>query len=372
MGAAIILKPNAGLYLPGLVIWMVLYRPAGMTKGWRAWIRPLAVMSAATLVIPAATLVWLWRFDLLRDARVAVVDFNRFYVGEGFTLVGQVLALGDKVAYRVETDPLWFAGSVAGLVAVFELIRRQAVSPLAGLAMCWGATSAFVIFVNGTRLFNSYFIQVLPPLTLMVTWLFFDWSRAAKARKPLAVGVAIFMLAILVGFRIHAPHRQRSYVARVMSSVRANIEHTLGREDRVAYLDRDGNYNRPRGYSARANAELADYVREHTTPDDRIYLFGINGAEVYFATDRLTAHRFLRVNFFVPTAFPDPSFTLETVAADLEARLPRYLIFENLHTAAGVGELSKRLPEAPELAALMRHYRRETVIEDFSLYRRVE
>jgi hypothetical protein len=186
------------------------------------------------------------------------------------------------------------------------------------------------------------------------------------------IGRHILMLAILIGLRVHAPHKRRSYVARVMPSVGANISQAFGRGDPQAYLDRDGNYNQSRGYSARANAELAAYVREHTTPDDRIFLFGINGAEVYFATDRLSAHRFLRENFFVPTEFPDPSFTLAAVAADLSVRLPRYLIFENLHTAARVGELSKRLPEAPELAGLMQHYTRETVIEDFSLYRRVE
>ena len=372
MGAAIILKPNAGLYLPGLLIWMVAYRPAGMPAGWRAWIAPLAVIAAATLVIPALTFVWLWRLDLLHDAKVAVVDFNRFYVGQGFTAIGQVRAVADKVAYRIETDPLWFAGCVAGLLAGIELVRRRAVSPLAGLAMCWGGASALVIFVNGARLFNSYFIQVLPPLTLMAVWLFFDWGRRSSGRRSLTVVVAIVMTAILAGFRIHQPRKVRSYVAQVMASVRPNIDQALGRSDRAAYLDRDGNYGKARGYSARANAELAAYIREHTSPDDRIFLFGINGAEVYFAADRLTAHRFLRVNFFVPTDFPDPSFTLESVAADLAVRLPRYLIFENLHTAAGVGELSKRLPEARELSDLMRHYAPETVIEDFSLFRRVE
>ena len=372
MGAAIVLTPNAGLYLPGLVIWMVAYRPAGMPAGWRGWIRPWAVVAAATLVIPVLTLVWLWRLDLLHDAKVAVVDFNRFYVGQGFTLIGQVKAVADRVAYRIETDPLWFAGCVAGLLAGIELVRRRAVSPLAGLAMCWGGASALVIFVNGARLFNSYFIQVLPPLTLMTVWLFFDWSRRSEVRKSLAVIVAIVMMAILAGFRIHEPRKVRSYFTQVMESVRPNVDQALGRGDHVAYLDRFGHYGPPRGYSARANAELAAYIREHTSAEERIFLFGINGAEVYFATNRLTAHRFLRVNFFVPTDFPDRSFTLEAVAADLAVRLPRYLIFEDLHTAAGVGELSKRLPQAPELAALMQHYALETVIEDFTLYRRVE
>ena len=372
MGAAVTLKPNAGIYLFGLLIWMASYGSAHLAGGWARWFRVLAVMAAASLMIPLATVLWLWQLDLLHDAKVAVIDFNRFYVGQGFSIPGQVLALADKIGYRVETDPLWFAGTVAGLLAVVQLVRGRSVSPLAGLAMCWGGASALVIFVNGARLFNTYFIQVLPPLALMVTWLFFDWPGRSAARRSIAAIVAVVMVAILAGFRIHEPRKVGSYFARVMASVGPNIDQALGRTDRMAYLDRDGNYGRPRGYSARANAELAAYIREHTAADDRIFLFGINGAEVYFATDRLTAHRFLRENFFVPTEFPDPSFTLESVAADLTARLPRYLIFENLHTAARVGELSQRLAEAPELSTLMQHYARETVIEDFTLYRRIE
>ena len=165
---------------------------------------------------------------------------------------------------------------------------------------------------------------------------------------------------------------QRGYVPRVMSSVRANFDQVMGRADRIQYLERFGRYGRNSGYSARANAELAAHIRANTTPDDRVYVFGINAAELYFETDRLSAHRFLRVNFYVPTEFPDPAFRLNVVAADLAARPPRYLVFENLHNAARVGELSARLAEAPELETLMRHYRLETVIEDFTVYRRVD
>ena len=121
----------------------------------------------------------------------------------------------------------------------------------------------------------------------------------------------------------------------------------------TAYLERFGGYANNRGYSARANAELADYVRAHTAPDDRIFLFGINGAGVYFASDRLTAHRFLRVNFFVDDRFPDPRFRLDAVVRDLAARRPRYLIFETaaLDVGHGPGERCAAFGSARDRAA---------------------
>ena len=90
--------------------------------------------------------------------------------------------------------------------------------------------------------------------------------------------------------------------------------------------------------------------------------------------DRLTANRFLRVNFFVPAVFPDPRFRLERVVDDLAARRPAYLIFEKLHSSSDA-EMAKAvdaLIQHPEIVRLLRAYRLETQIEDFTLYRRVD
>jgi hypothetical protein len=168
----------------------------------------------------------------------------------------------------------------------------------------------------------------------------------------------------------------RSYVPRVVDATRADLDGLRGRMDRMSYLERFGGYANDRGYSARANAELADHIRAHTSADEKIFLFGINGAGIYFDADRRTAHRFLRVNFFVPAEFPDPRFTLEAVAADLRNSRPRYLIFEQLHAVSPRGAEMARivdgLPQNPILAELLQGYQLETTIEDFTLYRRVD
>jgi hypothetical protein len=255
---------------------------------------------------------------------------------------------------------MWFAGSVGAVVAVWRLARERRLPPLAGLSVVWGAAAALVIIVNGARLFNTYFINALPPLALLSAYLLSEFPRGSRKRLAIAGATSVMMAVLLIG---------RHYPERVFGMAADDFKALRGTLDRTRYLEQFGGYGNNRGYSARANEELATYIRAHTAPDDRIFLFGINGAGVYFGSDRLTAHRFLRVNFFVATEFPNPDFRLERVTHQLAERRPRYIIFELLHSASEMGKTADRLPDDPLVASLLGDYHLETRIEDFSLYR---
>jgi hypothetical protein len=306
------------------------------------------------------TVLWLWHLGLLGDARVAVLEFNRFYVAQGFTLKAYASDFSKAIWLRMKTDPLWAAGGVGSLVVAWEFVRRRTLTALPGLAVLWGGAAALVIVVNGARLFNTYFIQAFAPLAILAAWLIGDRMR----KSPWARGIAV-ATGLLMGILMF----QRSYPARVFEWARADLNLVRGRVDRTAYLDGFGGYGNDRGYSARANEELATYIRANTSADDRIFLFGINGAGIYFLSDRLTAHRFLRVNFFVPSEFPNPDFTLAAVVKDLAVRRPKYLIFEELHSSSEMGRLVDTLQSRDEMKGLLELYRLETTIEDFTLYR---
>jgi len=318
------------------------------------------VAAIAAAVAPFLTVLWLWRLDLLADARVAVLDFNRFYVSQGLSLKGYAVDFSKAIWLRMKTDPLWLGGGIGSLAVASELARRRAIEALPGLAVFWGGAAALVIVVNGARLFNTYFIQAFAPLALLTAWLLVEGPRRSLSGRVIGLAGAVLMLTLLV---------QRHYLARVYEWPQADVAVMRGTLDRSAYLDQFGGYGNERGYSARANEELATYVREHTGPDDRVFLFGINGAGVYFLSDRLTAHRFLRVNFFVPSEFPNPDFTLDAVVSDLSARHPRYLIFEALHSSSEMGRMVDSLQSLPEIRRLLEPYRLDATIEDFSLYR---
>ena len=361
-GGAVVLKPNAGLYYPALLLWIACYRPAG---SWRSEVRPLLVSIAGTVVLPGLTFAWLWKLGLLGDAKVAVFDFNRFYVAEGLSISQYALNFSKAVFLRMKTDPLWFAGAIGSLVMLWQIVRERRLPPLAGLALIWGAAATLVIVVNGARLFNTYFINAFPPLAVLAGYLLGEFPRGSRARSVVAAATGVCMAVLLV---------QRHYPERVFDATVDDLAALRGTIDRSAYLEKFGSYNNNRGFSARANEELATYIRAHTAPDDRIFLFGINGADVYFATDRLTAHRFLRVNFFVETEFPNPDFRLDAVTRQLAERRPRYLVFERLHTSS-LPEMARTvdsLPQDPMVAALLAGYRLETTIEDFTLYRRAD
>jgi hypothetical protein len=263
----------------------------------------------------------------------------------------------------MKTDPLWLAGTVGAGMALADLARARRLPPLAGLAVLWGGAAALVIMVNGARLFNSYFIQAFAPLALLTAWFVTASTRGSGVRRFVAAVTGLAMITVLA---------QRNYLTNVMDSARADFSVLRGELESTSYLERFGGFANGRGYSARANAELASYVREHTQPDERIFLFGISGAGVYFASDRLTAHRFLRVNFFVGTDFPDPRFRLTAVTRELAADRPRYLIFERLHAVSDMGKAADALLTEPSVIELLEGYRLETQIEDFTLYRRID
>ena len=356
VGIAMVFKPNAGVYLPALLAWVFVYQ-AGT---FRDFVRTFVVASAAILVAPILTFLWLWATGALPETWTALVTFNRFYVSGGFTAGGYARAFADAVGLRVKTEPLWIAGAIGTAVVIWDLIRVRRIDAFAALAVAWGAGAALTIATNGIFLFNTYFIQALAPLALLATWLLAAGVSRTAIHRVAAIAAMALMTLVLW---------QRHYIGRVAEFVDLDSRALAGTIDQTTYLERFGGYGNDRGYSARANAELAAYIRARTSADDEIYLFGINGSGVYFATDRRPAARFLRVNEFVPSTFPEPGFNLAAVVDRLLQTRPVYVVFERLHAASAMGQAVDHLEQAPEIGRLLASYTLETRIEDFALYR---
>lgn len=356
-GIAFLYKPNAAIYLPAMLLWI------GLSASWpRAqFVRMAVVASVAAAGPPILIGIWLWSLGVLPDARIALVDFNTGYVSQGLTAGGYAVSLSKALWLRMKTEPLWAAGSLGALVAVWDLVRTRRLDPLPGLAVIWGGAAAIALVANGVWLFNSYFIHALPPLALMSGWLLTHARRAHLVHKAVAIAAVVAGVVLLA---------ERNYVQRVHEYAGAGLEQLRGHGDRVAYLERFGSYGNNRGYSARANDELTSYLRTRVRPSDRVYFFGINFSAIYFATDTVMANRFLRANVFVPSVFPHPGFSLQDVVAELEQKRPLYLVFETLHSPSAMGVAVDALQQDPVVRRLLASYRLETTIEDFAVYRR--
>jgi 4-amino-4-deoxy-L-arabinose transferase-like glycosyltransferase len=356
-GIAFLFKPNAAIYLPAMLLWI------GLTSARPpATLIRLAVIACVVATVPSLLVLgWLASQGVLGDAKIALVDFNRGYVSQGLTIGGYALSLSKALWLRMKTEPLWSAGALGAVVAIWDLVRSRRLEPLPALAVVWGAAAAIALIANGVWLFNSYFIHALPPLAVMSAWLLGEAHLRHLVHKVAAVAAVAAAVILLV---------QRNYPARVHEYASAGLEQLRGGGDRVAYLERFGAYANNRGYSARANDELARYLQTRVRPGDRLYFFGINFSAIYFETDTLMANRFLRTNVFVPSLFPASGFSLRDVLDELEASRPVYLVFETLHSPSAMGVAVDALQDDPDVRRLLASYRLETRIEDFSVYRR--
>lgn len=141
------------------------------------------------------------------------------------------------------------------------------------------------------------------------------------------------------------------------------------REEWLAHFGRPGGGD----YCFLADVQAARYVSACTRPGDPIFIWGFEPA-VYLLSDRRPPTRFL---FSLPVTSPlsPPSWRKEFLST-IRTRPPElFLVVRNdpVPWASGLADDSAaQLRSWPELSTwLAAHYREETRIEDFTIYRRV-
>jgi hypothetical protein len=186
-------------------------------------------------------------------------------------------------------------------------------------------------------------------------------TNAARRRL---VNAAIVVIAGIVAVRSHYPDRLVRYTAADLAQLRATAP-------RAQYLEMFGGYANGRGYSARANDELASYLAAHSADGDRVYIFGMAPA-VYFDARRLPADRFVWTFPGVAPFAGRAAFTADALAADLERAAPRFLVLEKNNRDSSTGWRIDDVYAAPAIRRLFTNYVRDTEIEDFSVLRRTK
>jgi hypothetical protein len=144
-------------------------------------------------------------------------------------------------------------GCVVAATSAFATIRRRHVPPDIDLWLWIG--SGLAAWTAGLRFFGHYWLQVLPPLVLVSVPVVARWTGSTRklAIAGLAVPTALaWMLLFVPGSFHHRPDPGR----------------------------------------------LAAYVRSHTTPKDRVFVWG-SYPEVLVAAERLPAGGLVHTDFVV-------------------------------------------------------------------------
>ena len=125
-------------------------------------------------------------------------------------------------------------------------------------------------------------------------------------------------------------------------------------------------------FSAAADVAVARYVAKHSTADEKLFIWGFEPS-VYFLADRQPATRFI-YNFPLYGAFAAPGLR-ETFYQQLEHVMPRYILIvkrDAMPQVTGTNDDSAAaFARDSRLSAFVAtYYGEETVIEDFTVYRR--
>jgi hypothetical protein len=356
VGLAFVFKPFALVYWPASVLWTWLTTDTGRARRYALY------SAAGAVVAPVLAFAWLAAQGVLLDAWVALVQFNTAYLAVGGKGAAYIL---DRFAHegwrRVKTDELWALGCFSAVVAL-SAWRWRSTRPgwVASLGVLWLSAALVAIPANGPRMFATYFIPSLLPLCLLSAWLI-DQTLGSGRRWRVVAGLLVLGLSGAMTVRSGS-------VVRAASITTWDARYLVGSTDRETYLQRfrsrDG-----KAFSAADNARLADYVRAHTGPDDRVFVFGMT-AGTYFASGRLPASRFLFAYPAVSRMIDRPEFRVETLAAELARTAPRYIVLQRGNGDSFSGWRAVDSFASPPMAALLRGYRQETEIGDFVVYRR--
>jgi hypothetical protein len=358
IGTAAVFKQTALIYLVVLTAWTWFVRDFRRARSFAL------VAGLAALVVPALVLAWLASRGVAGDMWQSAFEFNFAYLAVGDQSIGTTaVRFAQEIFRRARRDEIWGLGGLAAAAAVLSLQwRATPAGRAAALGVLWLGGALIATVANGPRLFTTYFIPALVPLSLLIAWLI-DQTLGAAERRRRVWGFGAIALAAIMLFRSGSLSQARA-------ATWDDAQRFFGRTPSQEYLQRFRSRGRE-AFNAATNERLAAYVAANTSADETVFVFGMT-AGTYFSSRRMPASRFLWAYAAVSEMLPGPEFTTATLAAELERNSPRYIILQRSNGDSFTGWRASEAFQAPPLQALIeKAYSRETEIGDFVLYRKI-
>jgi hypothetical protein len=291
-GIAIWLKYNAVVYVgPAAVAAIISLGNASAMDRLKA----LAWLGAGVTSVAAIGLTYFYSFGALGDLWAGTVTYNLGYSSETYRGAGHALGYLIRMPFhRGFVDGLWFLGGVGAIVLC--LTMRRAVRPRV-VALAWVAAAVLSIAINGSRGLPQYFVQAQPALAMVAAaGLTTVWRIRREGLEGRMAATLVALIAVAgfwrVGTELTPIWQPRLFgIPQMLANARFDLSYATGGVDRTAYLDRFGREGAGK-FSPAAVERLAGYVREVSSGDEPIYVFGFASGGVYVKSGRRSASRF--------------------------------------------------------------------------------
>ena len=281
LAGAFWLKYNAAAYALPLAVAAWAWRREERTN---ELVRDLSLMTAGFLAVGAVVLTYFAANGALLDLRLATLDYNLQYSNETYEGGGSVVRYLFVLPFeRARVDLLWFTG---GLGVLLIMLRR----PWSGGALvviAWTIAAVVSIAVNGSRGLPNYLVQADPPLALAT-----GAGLALLAHYGAGIRIVTGVLLILSLWRVGAEQpvwgMKLGGIPGIIENLHYDSRAFTGRLDRASYLSRF----KGQKHDAEENEQLVQFIREHTSPADPVFVFGFSGGTVGWKSGRVSSSRF--------------------------------------------------------------------------------
>lgn len=281
----------------------------------QSFVRDLAWIGCGFAAVTAAVLAYFAVNGALGDLRLATIDYNLQYSNETYDSPASVLLYVISFpVQRARLDMLWFIGGVGVLLVALQARSNRS----ALVALAWVAAAIISIAINGRRGLPNYFVQAAPAMALAAA-AGFATLRAARPWLRAAVATLLVVALWRVGSDMPVRGLRLASLPGLIENVRYDLAHLRGRIDRDTYLMRF----RGQKHDAYENEQLVRYVRDTTSPDEPIFVFGFSGGSVCWKSGRASSSRFYWSRpVFIEFAAGVPGYGSAGLLADLQRRPP--------------------------------------------------
>jgi hypothetical protein len=328
-----------------------LFAVAGVLTLWlrRRLTLPDVGRMAAGFCAPVLALVALFAVSAtLRPLVDATLLYNLQYSAETYGLVSPARYLVSFPLERARVDALWTLGGAGCiLLLVGALGRRERLMPVV-----WVAAACLSIAINGSRSLPQYFIQANPPLALAAAWggvIAWHWMKDAFGRRAQYAGMAVALIVVVGVWRV-----VDAQLPKLVDQTVFDARYAFGAMPREVYLAR---FDDDRKYSALDAAALGGYLRAHSAPSERVFVFGFTSG-AYLEAHRASASRFfwsrpVIAGFKSGTA----GYGADGLLSDLDLNRPAVIALQQKDWAPDVDDSAAFFMRSPRLAGwLQAHY----------------
>jgi 4-amino-4-deoxy-L-arabinose transferase-like glycosyltransferase len=354
LGVAFAFKYNAVVYAAAAGV--ILIAAAALTR------RRMVALVAGFSIVPIALLLAL--ASAVVPLYEATIQYNVQYSGE--TYAGPMHFIRYLLTFPIErarVDALWtLGGAGSALLLASAWWNRARLIPVV-----WVATACLSVAINGSRGLPQYFVQAAPALALAAAWAAFVGAAAIRrAWSPRVANAAIAAALLVISVAVWRVNQ----FPKLAEQTWFDASYLLGNMPRDSYLAR---YGDDRKYSALGATRVAAVMRDHSSHDASVYLFGFTPAAYVYA-GRTSASRFFWSRPVI-AGFKNgqPGYGVSGLLADLERSRPAVVALQINDWAPDVDDSAHFFMTTPTLAAWLRaHYEQTAGPDGFEVWLRRE